>query len=83
MVHKTQLMVFFSIETYVMGTQKNRLHVTVLLGTQNKCKHWLEKKIQFHAQAFYLNIWVKTENKYLIVIPQLNSPDYTKNGQKH
>ena len=26
---------YFSTETYVMGTQKDRLNETVLLGTQN------------------------------------------------
>ena len=28
---------YFSTKTYVMGTQKNRLNETVLLGTRNTC----------------------------------------------
>ena len=28
---------YFSTETYVVGTQKNRLNETVLLSTQNIC----------------------------------------------
>ena len=28
---------YFSIKTYVMGTQKNSLKETVLMSTQNKC----------------------------------------------
>ena len=28
---------YFSTKTYVVGTQKNRLNETVLLGTQNIC----------------------------------------------
>ena len=34
-----------------MGTQKNRLNETVLLGTQNKClNRWVRKYSKFHAQ---------------------------------
>ena len=28
---------YFSTKTYVVGTQKNRLHETVLMSTQNTC----------------------------------------------
>ena len=28
---------YFSTQTYVVGTQKNGLNETLLLGTQNKC----------------------------------------------
>ena len=32
-----KLFSYFSIKTYVVGTQKNRLNETVLLSTQNIC----------------------------------------------
>ena len=39
-----------------MGTQKNRLHETVLLSTQNKCLNWwIRKYLQFYAHFF--SIW--------------------------
>ena len=31
---------YFSTKTYVVGTQKNRLHETVLLSIQNTCINW-------------------------------------------
>ena len=34
---KSNFFSFFPIKTYVVGTQKNRLIETVLLGTQNMC----------------------------------------------
>ena len=35
----------FSTKTFVVGTQKNRLDETVLLGTQNICFNcWVKKK---------------------------------------
>ena len=34
-----ELIFLFLNETYVVGTQKNRLHETVLLSTQNKCSN--------------------------------------------
>ena len=35
---------YFSSETYVVGTQKNRLNETVLLNTQNICLDlWVRK----------------------------------------
>ena len=33
-VHTGKLFLYFSIKTYVVGTQKNRLNETVLLSTQ-------------------------------------------------
>ena len=48
---------YFSIKTYVVGTQKNRLNETVLLSTQNKC----------------LNRWVKNNYNYTLKkIPYLD-----------
>ena len=32
-----KIYLYFSSKTYVVGTQKNRLNVTFLLSTQNKC----------------------------------------------
>ena len=38
----------FSTKTYVVGTQKNRLHETVLLSTQNICyKLWVRNIYNF------------------------------------
>ena len=34
---KKKVFLYFSVETYVVGAQKNRLIETVLLGTQNTC----------------------------------------------
>ena len=35
---------YFSSNTHVVGTQKNRLNETVLLSTQNMCsKRWVRK----------------------------------------
>ena len=36
-VRNENLIFYFSTKTYVVGTQKNRLNETVLLGTQNIC----------------------------------------------
>ena len=36
-VRNENLISYFSTKTYVVGTQKNRLNETVLLGTQNIC----------------------------------------------
>ena len=39
-----------------MGTQKNRLDETVLLGTQNICeKVWVRKYLQFYTQKLCLS----------------------------
>ena len=39
-----------------MGTQKNRLHETVLLSTQNTCLNWwIRKKSQFYSFFCVLN----------------------------
>ena len=35
---------YFLAKTYVVGTQKNCLHETVLLSTQNKCFNWWIRK---------------------------------------
>ena len=44
---------YFSIKTYVVGTQKNRLNETILLSTQNKCLNWwVRKYLQFYAENF-------------------------------
>ena len=43
-------------KTYVVDTQKNRLHETVLLSTQNICqKLWVRKYLQFYADNFCLS----------------------------
>ena len=31
---------YFSIKTYVVGTQKNHLTETIVLSTQNICVNW-------------------------------------------
>ena len=36
-VRTPKIFSYFSTETYVVGTQKNRLNETVLLSTQNIC----------------------------------------------
>ena len=36
---------YFSTKTYVVGTQKNRLHETVLLSTNNICLDCMVRKI--------------------------------------
>ena len=36
---------YCSTKTYVVDTQKNRLHTTVLLSTQNSCVTLMSKKI--------------------------------------
>ena len=47
---------YFSTKTYVVGTQKNRLNETVLLGIQNKCyKLWVRKFLQLYAKIFGLS----------------------------
>ena len=47
---------YFSTNTFVVGTQKNRLYETVLLSTQNKClKLWIRKFIPNLCSKFLLN----------------------------
>ena len=36
-VSKSKIIFLFINQTYVVGTQKNRLNETVILSTQNKC----------------------------------------------
>ena len=36
---------YFSTKTYVVDTQKNRLHTTVLMSTQNSCVTLVSKKM--------------------------------------
>ena len=46
-------MCVFSHQKYVVGAQKNHLHETVLLSTQNTCLIlWLRKYSQFYAHCF-------------------------------
>ena len=46
----------FSTKIYVVGTQKNHLKETVLLGTQNiSFKLWVRKYLQFYAENFCLS----------------------------
>ena len=45
---------YFSTIPYVVGTEKNRLNETVLLGTQNIC-HIERKYLQFQAEKFCLS----------------------------
>ena len=41
---------YFSIKTYFVDTQKNRLNETVLLSAQNTCLNlWIKKYLQFLA----------------------------------
>ena len=60
---------YFSIKIYVVGFQKNRLHMTELLSTPNKCKlfskSWIHsnfiwdfRKLPFpsHLGKYYINI---------------------------
>ena len=54
---------YFSIETYVVGTQKNRLNETVLLSNHNICyNEWVRKYLQFYAENFCLFKPVVKEN---------------------
>ena len=47
---------YFSTETYVVGTQKNRLNETVLLRTQNICYNWRARRyLQFYLKNFCLS----------------------------
>ena len=48
---RTKKFVFlFLDQTYVVGTQKNRLNETVLLSTQNICSSlWIRKYLKFYA----------------------------------
>ena len=39
-----------------MGTQKNRLNETVLLGTQNMLKLWIRKYLQFTLIFFFVDL---------------------------
>ena len=47
---------YFSTETYVVGSQKNRLNETVLLSTQNNMLKVLGKKIFPILRRFFLFI---------------------------
>ena len=59
-MHYQNLFSYFSTETYVVGSQKNRLNETVLLSTQNLCYNWsIRKYWQFYAQKFCLS-WPMT-----------------------
>ena len=47
---------YFSTKTYVVGTQKNHLHKTVLSSTQNiSLKSWVSKYLQLYAESFSLS----------------------------
>ena len=47
---------YFSVKTYVMGTEKNPLGETALLSTQNKCQNqWVKKYSKFYAQSSCLS----------------------------
>ena len=48
---------YFSTKTYVVGTQKNRLHKTFLLSTQNiRLKIIGKKYLQFYTEIFCSSI---------------------------
>ena len=54
---------YFSIKTYVVGTQKNSLVKTVLLSVWNIRLHWWVKKyMQFYSRNIILSGPVITEN---------------------
>ena len=53
-VRNWKLLSYFSIKTYVVGTQKNRLNETVLFSTHNICLNWwIRKKSLFYAAFFF------------------------------
>ena len=54
-VRKGNYFSYFSIKTYVVGTQKNRLTETVLLNTQNMFKLMDRKLISILHRNFLLN----------------------------
>ena len=57
---------YFSTKTYVVGTQKNRLNETVLLGTHNiylNC--WVRKYLQFYTKK---NCMSGPMDKIMIII---------------
>ena len=61
-----------------MGTQKNHLDETVLLGTQNIClKLRVGKYLQFYAQKFCLS---KPILKNDLVLASSADPDKMKHG---
>ena len=52
----TDFFSYFSTKIYVVGTQKNRLSVTVLLSSQNICiKLWVGKYLHFYAENVCLS----------------------------
>ena len=56
---------YFSIETYVAGTQMNRLNETVLLSTRNTySSSWIRKYTQFYAINVRLSGLKENETHY-------------------
>ena len=58
-VHTKKQLSYFSIKTYDVGTQKNRLNETVLLSTQIMLKMMVKKILtiaQYTEKFVYLNL---------------------------